>query len=206
MSQGMTHDDLCARAVRWLRGTMHCNPVFSRNASCGEVPDAIGWTSRYSSHGSIVVECKTSHSDFLADKKKAVHYKHPEHNYSWYSGRRMARKVAQREGYIEVAVPRMGDFRYFMCVSPTFGTRWVGDAIITAEDIQKHAPDHGLLYVEGRRIRVIVPAPRREKPDYPSEIRYLRFAIINGKNPHELVRADTKVAQATEQTNHVQEP
>jgi hypothetical protein len=150
---------------------MRCNPVFSRCASCAEIPDAIGWTSRWQFRGSIVVECKTSHSDFVADRKKAVCYRHPEHHFT-VSARRLSKKRALAEGYIEESVERMGDFRFFMCESAH---------IISIPDIAKHAPDHGLVYVDGIRTRVAVPAPRREKVDQDSEIRYLRFAIINRK-------------------------
>jgi hypothetical protein len=63
----MTHQDLVRRAERWLRGTMRCSVVIAERVSyANEVPDAIGWTSK----GSILVECKTSRSDFFADGKK----------------------------------------------------------------------------------------------------------------------------------------
>lgn len=66
----MTHAELCARAVQWLRGTRRCYPVLSGIASAGEVPDAIGWSSKWSHAGSILVECKMSLSDFHRDKRK----------------------------------------------------------------------------------------------------------------------------------------
>lgn len=65
----LTHDDLVARAERWLK-TIGCGVVFNdafRAAShSGEQPDAIGWRDGLS----ILVECKTSRADFLADRKK----------------------------------------------------------------------------------------------------------------------------------------
>ena len=65
----MTHDYLVERAARWLRNTKRCGVVLTEFTSgCREVPDAIGWT-----HGgkwSYLVECKTTRSDFYADKKK----------------------------------------------------------------------------------------------------------------------------------------
>jgi len=68
----MTHDELVARAVRWLRGTQRCSVVISETASgTYQIPDAIGWRNR---DYSILVECKTSRSDFFADRKhKACH-------------------------------------------------------------------------------------------------------------------------------------
>jgi hypothetical protein len=150
---------------------MRCNPAYSGNASCCEIPDAIGWTSRGKFYGSIVVECKTSRGDFLADKKKCVRYRPPQSHFT-YSGRRIYAKEAQANGWLVETIERMGDFRYFMCESAE---------VIAGEDILKHAPDHGLLYVQGRRIHVEVEAPRREKVDYPSEVHYLRFAIVNRK-------------------------
>lgn len=63
------HDDLVERAGRWLRGTCGCSAVLTELRAfteSGESPDAVGWRSNYS----VLVECKASRSDFLADKKK----------------------------------------------------------------------------------------------------------------------------------------
>ena len=63
----MTHDELCERAARWLRNTKKCAFVLREAVSqVSETPDAIGW--RYGR--SVLVECKTSLSDFMADRKK----------------------------------------------------------------------------------------------------------------------------------------
>ncbi|MEE5068629.1 adenylosuccinate synthase [Pseudomonas alliivorans] len=74
----MTHNDLCLVAVRWLQrnngaGGPGCHVAVSecRSGWTGEVPDAIGFRAAGHNDGSTVVECKTSRSDFLADKKKA---------------------------------------------------------------------------------------------------------------------------------------
>src|SRR5258708_21329728 len=109
----LTHEQLCQRAKRWLHGTRHCNPVFSNLASCGEVRDAIGWSSVHNWRGSTVIECKRSVSDFYADKKKHIGYKHPEHGYVSYGGRRIAASVAKLQGYIPIEVPLMGDYRFY---------------------------------------------------------------------------------------------
>ncbi|WP_280568201.1 hypothetical protein [Chromohalobacter sp. 296-RDG] len=65
----MSHDELVMRAERWLK-TMGCGVVFNdkfRAANhSGEEPDAIGWRDGLS----LLVECKASRSDFLADRKK----------------------------------------------------------------------------------------------------------------------------------------
>lgn len=169
-----THDALCLRAAQWLSGTMRCNPVFRDCASCSEIPDAIGWSSGYKHRGSIVVECKTSTADFIADKKKRFVYDHNEHGLT-FSAHRFSEKEAAESGYEKREVLSMGDYRYFACADPE---------VITVQSIEKHAPDHGLLHFQGRRVRVVIPAPRRERVDYPLEIRYLRFAIINNKKSH----------------------
>ena len=63
----MTHAKLVARAVAWLR-RYGCGVVLSeQSCSSGETPDAIGW--KRACH-SVVVECKISRSDFLADRDK----------------------------------------------------------------------------------------------------------------------------------------
>lgn len=98
----MSHEDLIDRAVRWLYGTKNCNVVLAENASCAEIPDAIGWGTSWKAHGSIVVECKTSLSDFHADKKKYLEYKHPEHGFT-YSAKRLNRKEIAEVGYIPLS-------------------------------------------------------------------------------------------------------
>jgi hypothetical protein len=64
-----THAQLVGRAGEWLRGTARCPIVFTEIVSMNsETPDAIGW--RNSARESLLVECKASRSDFLADKRK----------------------------------------------------------------------------------------------------------------------------------------
>ena len=63
----MTHQKLVQKAVAWLRG-YRCGVVLSEQAcASGEVPDAIGW--KRTCH-SVLVECKVSRADFLADREK----------------------------------------------------------------------------------------------------------------------------------------
>jgi hypothetical protein len=63
---GPSHAELVERAVRWLYGSCSCSLVVTEAAAIGERVDAIVWNY----HRSILVECKTSRSDFLADLKK----------------------------------------------------------------------------------------------------------------------------------------
>jgi hypothetical protein len=63
----MTHARLVAMAEAWLRRT-RCGIVLSeQGCASGEMPDAIGWKGK---NHSIVVECKISRADFLADSDK----------------------------------------------------------------------------------------------------------------------------------------
>ena len=63
----MTHGQLVERAVRWLR-SYRCGVVLSEQACVsGEMPDAIGW--KRANH-SVLVECKVTRADFLADRGK----------------------------------------------------------------------------------------------------------------------------------------
>ena len=177
----MTHEELCERARRWLSGTRRCQPVFSNIASCGEIPDAIGWSSAYGWRGSTVVECKTSLSDFHADKYKYLAYEEPEHHWQ-IPAARITLKEAKARRYKEVQLARMGDFRYYMC-DPN---------VIRESTVAEYAPDHGLLYVEGRRVRIVRQAVRRDLVDKDGEIRYLRFAIINRKPDRSAAEAATE--------------
>jgi hypothetical protein len=63
----MTHALLVRKAVEWLR-RYRCGVVLSEQACIsGEMPDAIGW--KRACH-SVLVECKISRTDFLADRIK----------------------------------------------------------------------------------------------------------------------------------------
>ena len=63
----MTHALLVQKAVEWLR-SYRCGVVLSEQAcASGEMPDAIGW--KRACH-SVLVECKVSRTDFLADREK----------------------------------------------------------------------------------------------------------------------------------------
>lgn len=73
-----THADLCQLAVKWLlrpnsRGGPGCQVAFSesrRGYLTGEIPDAIGFRAGVHDECSVLVECKATRSDFLADLKK----------------------------------------------------------------------------------------------------------------------------------------
>jgi len=68
----MNHAFLVARAVEWLR-RYGCGVVLSEQACVsGEMPDAIGW--KRACH-SVLVECKISRADFLADRNKPFRVK-----------------------------------------------------------------------------------------------------------------------------------
>jgi len=68
----MTHAQLVERAVRWLR-SYRCGVVLSEQACVsGETPDALGW--KQACH-SVLVECKVTRADFLADRAKPFRVK-----------------------------------------------------------------------------------------------------------------------------------
>ncbi len=68
----MTHAQLVEKAVRWLRA-YRCGLVLSEQASVsGEMPDAVGW--KRACH-SVLVECKITRADFLADRLKPFRQK-----------------------------------------------------------------------------------------------------------------------------------
>ena len=64
----MTHDELVARAVKWLKNTERCQIVGAEISNGGiEIPDAMGWKTR---GNSWLIECKTSRADFFRDRHK----------------------------------------------------------------------------------------------------------------------------------------
>lgn len=68
----VTHAKLVELAVHWLR-RYRCGVVLSEQACIsGEMPDAIGW--KKACH-SVLVECKVSRADFLADREKPFRHK-----------------------------------------------------------------------------------------------------------------------------------
>ena len=166
----MDHDFLCEKACGWLRSKARCDPALSGNASCQEVPDAIGWTSNcnYPGH-SIVIEVKTSRSDFLADKKKYHAFTHQNHGWRVFARNLKHETYLVEQGYMLTDIPRMGGHRYYLSTPD----------VISIADIQTHAPDHGLLHWTGRKIIEVLAAPLRRDANYASETRYLRFALTH---------------------------
>ena len=68
----MTHAELVVLAERWLKNA-GCGVVFAELKACvpsGEIADAVGWKDGGAT--SMLIECKTSRSDFRADAKKAA--------------------------------------------------------------------------------------------------------------------------------------
>ena len=71
-----SHALLVERAVEWLRTRYRCGVILSEQyCATGEVPDAIGWKKQCHS---VVIECKVSRADFLADRHKPFRQKPEE--------------------------------------------------------------------------------------------------------------------------------
>lgn len=69
------HAVLVAKAVQWLRSYYKCGVILSEQyCASGEVPDVIGWKGFCRS---VLVECKVSRADFLADAGKPFRL-HPQ--------------------------------------------------------------------------------------------------------------------------------
>src|SRR5690554_3167455 len=66
-----THKRLVRRMAQWLKGTKRMSVVCSElSTRVSETPDVIGWQSGETTAPSILIECKVSRADFLADGKK----------------------------------------------------------------------------------------------------------------------------------------
>jgi len=64
----MTHTQLVRMAEQWLRRSYRCGIVLSeQSCASGETPDVIGWKGKCRS---VLIECKISRADFLADREK----------------------------------------------------------------------------------------------------------------------------------------
>lgn len=78
-----SHSQLVERAASWLRNTANCGFVATEivaNTTYGEQPDAIGFRA---GGVSILIECKVSRGDFLADAKKQFREK-PQYGIGMY--------------------------------------------------------------------------------------------------------------------------
>lgn len=63
----MTHNAMCRRMAAWVQNNQGYSVVVTELATrISETPDVIG----FSGSASILIECKVSRSDFLADAKK----------------------------------------------------------------------------------------------------------------------------------------
>ena len=82
IGEGMTHKELVEIGKHWVKFAKGCNPVFTELGSThlSEKPDVIGWTP----NDCIVVECKISLSDFMADFKKPHRTDGGLGNYRYY--------------------------------------------------------------------------------------------------------------------------
>jgi hypothetical protein len=70
------HAQLIARAEEWLRRRYKCGIILSEQyCATGEVPDVIAWKGFCKS---VLVECKVSRADFLADAGKPFRQKPEE--------------------------------------------------------------------------------------------------------------------------------
>jgi hypothetical protein len=64
----VTHQLLVRLAEQWLRRKYRCGIVLSEQSCAnGETPDVIGWKGKCRS---VLIECKISRADFLADRDK----------------------------------------------------------------------------------------------------------------------------------------
>jgi len=67
------HAQLVARAAEWLRRRYKCGIILSEQyCATGEVPDVIAWKGFCKS---VLVECKVTRADFLADANKPFRLK-----------------------------------------------------------------------------------------------------------------------------------
>src|SRR5258708_27177988 len=68
----MTHAQVVQAAIAWLRSYRGSVVLSEQACASGEMPDAIGWKR---TQRSVVVECKITRADFLADRAKPFRIK-----------------------------------------------------------------------------------------------------------------------------------
>lgn len=143
------HDVLVEVANQYLKEVLGCGFSFAEfhaSTGNGEVPDAIGWAGLKS----VLIECKTSRSDFHADKEKEVR-KNPEEGVGLFRLYMTPKGVLQKDdlppqwGLVEVEEHR-GQVRTVRTEGPTgdlFGWRyqydWMHQRNIKAERLMHYA-------------------------------------------------------------------
>lgn len=110
----MKHAELCKLALGWLkrppsRGGHGCKVAIDecRTGWSGEVPDAIGYcaTGNPRTDGTVLVECKVSRSDFLADRSKPHRLEGGVGNWRYYmapEGLIQVAELPEKWGLVEV--------------------------------------------------------------------------------------------------------
>ena len=118
----MTHKELVNRAFKWIRDrNMGCTVAMKELKTWNsETPDVIGF---WSGGRSMLIECKASRNDFLADKNK--HFR--------------------RE-----AEMGMGDLRFFLCadeifIQPNEKYAWVGQMTLFMATTPKFDPKKHII-------------------------------------------------------------
>ena len=173
----MQHSTLVAIGVRWL--SRKCSVVLSEFAASGaENPDVIGWGA---SAGSVVIECKVSRSDFLADAQKPAR-RHPG------SG--------------------MGHRRYYLCppdviqvkdLPARWGLLWAGGGQVLVKREARGHPERNLV----AEVRFLSSMLRRaqirigERPLSEWLRGEYRLEAKRGITPNRYTRAGDKTASST---------
>lgn len=161
-----THKDLVKLAVAWLKRGVPYNqeePQWKRKCTfvlaeivtaAFENPDAMGFDSGYS----IVVECKTSRSDFFADRKKSHMYE---------------------------ATRGMGRMRWYLVpkglVKPEETPEWCGLAYANGRSVEvvKFAPHRELDGLGSmQECQVLQSCVRRFQLGVPFDVRTGRFETV----------------------------
>jgi hypothetical protein len=125
----VTHKQLVKIGRAWLRAKGCCLVLSEKASPSGETPDVIAW--RNNGH-SILIECKTSRSDFRRDKDK------------WFRSR----------------APGLGQQRYFMAPVDIIPKNELPDGWGLLEvkgTIVKTIVQNDLLYYDARRAAAELP-------------------------------------------------
>lgn len=167
----MTHAELVALAAKWLKTHRSCKVVGTEFnvQGCYESPDAIGWT--YTGK-CVVVEAKTSRSDFKADQKKL----HKQTGCQlgserWYIAPEGLIRVSELpDGYGLIEVTAKGKLNCYR----KDGSHWVrGDFLMPITEGRNHQGE----------ISILVSVLRlQHRDDYRSK-RNLFIDEINVENP-----------------------
>lgn len=183
-----THGELVLQAGKWLQKRavvpvrdykdrtgrhrrVKCHVVLLEHGSgCPEIPDALGWGP---ANFSILVECKTSRSDFRADAKKAWRTR-PERGVGYYryflapQGMIGVDEVPEKWGLLEATSPKVIKVLKLPQAHPQYNLRSEVAMLVSEVRLRDLAVSGAELYPSARADRILTALDGFARKRFPN--------------------------------------